>query len=277
MLRRTISTLVLAAATATQVSSVASGSQIQAIYPQVRAATGQNVAPVYEGWYRTPEGSVFALFGYFNRNTEEVVDIPIGDGNKIVAGPADRGQPTRFAPGRVIGAFSVPVANDQIGAELVWTLTVHGQTVTVPVNLDPAYAISPLKYATDGNTPPVVKLDPDGPSAQGLSGLTLTRHASRSVPMKLDLWFSDDGLPRPGVLLPRGSPEPSVTWAVYRSGPGSVTISDSTPPLEGGKASTTATFSEPGDYVLHAVASDGSHFGYYCCWTLVYLKVVVSG
>lgn len=277
MLKRTIPTFALAVATATQLTSVASGSQIQAIYPQVRATTGQNVAPVYEGWYRTPEGSVFALFGYFNRNTEEVVDIPIGDGNKIAPGPPDQGQPTRFVPGRVIGAFSVPVTSDQIDAEMAWTLTVHGQTLTVPVNLDPAYAISTLKYATDGNTPPIVKLDPAGPSAQGLSGLTLTRHASRSVPMKLDVWFSDDGLPRPGVFLRLGSPEPSVTWHVYRSGPGSVTISDSTPPLEGGKAITTATFSEPGDYVLYVVASDGSHFGYYCCWTLVYLKVVVSG
>ena len=46
-----------------------------------------------------------------------------------------------------------------------------------------------------------------------------------------------------------------------------------------GKASTTATFSEPGDYILHVVANDwtgeGGH-GFQCCWSNAQVKVSVK-
>jgi hypothetical protein len=46
-----------------------------------------------------------------------------------------------------------------------------------------------------------------------------------------------------------------------------------------GTASTSATFSEPGDYLLLVVANDwsgvGGH-GYQCCWTNAYVKVSVK-
>lgn len=38
-------------------------------------------------------------FGYYNRNTEEVLDIPVGPANQIIGAPdenPDQGQPTRF-------------------------------------------------------------------------------------------------------------------------------------------------------------------------------------
>ena len=40
--------------------------------------SGQSVSPVYEGWYPNPDGTFTLSFGYFNRNTEEVVEIEIG-------------------------------------------------------------------------------------------------------------------------------------------------------------------------------------------------------
>jgi hypothetical protein len=43
-----------------------------------------------------------------------------------------------------------------------------------------------------------------------------------------------------------------------------------------GKATTTATFNEPGDYVLHIVANDFSGEGgggFQCCWTTAQLRV----
>ena len=48
------------------------------------------------------------------------------------------------------------------------------------------------------------------------------------------------------------------------------------------QASATASFSEPGEYVLLAVVDDGSgesagNFGYHCCWTNVQVKVTVTG
>src|SRR5262249_3021660 len=49
-----------------------------------------------------------------------------------------------------------------------------------------------------------------------------------------------------------------------------------------GTATTSATFTEPGDYILQAVVDDGSgesagNFGYHCCWTNAQVKVSVTG
>ena len=51
--------------------------------------------------------------------------------------------------------------------------------------------------------------------------------------------------------------------------------------LANGSGATTATFSEPGDYVLQVVVDDGSgesagNFGYHCCWTNVEVTVHVT-
>jgi len=93
---------------------------------------------------------------------------------------------------------------------------------------------------------------------------------------------TDDGLPtrrsEGGESAPIGM---TVEWAKYR-GPGTVTWSSQKQPVNNGKASVTASFSEPGDYVLLAVVDDGSgesagNFGYHCCWTNVQVKVTVTG
>ena len=39
--------------------------------------TGQSVTPAYEGWYPNPDGTFSLSFGYFNRNSTEVVDVPM--------------------------------------------------------------------------------------------------------------------------------------------------------------------------------------------------------
>jgi hypothetical protein len=46
-----------------------------------------------------------------------------------------------------------------------------------------------------------------------------------------------------------------------------------------GKAVTTATFTQPGEYVLRVVANDWSGEGgggFQCCWTNAQVKVVVK-
>jgi hypothetical protein len=53
-------------------------------------------------------------------------------------------------------------------------------------------------------------------------------------------------------------------------------------PLEAytGKAATSVTFSEPGEYVVHVTVNDYSGNGgggSVCCWTNAMLKVTVSG
>ena len=60
--------------------------------------TGQNVVPVYEGWEQNADGTFNLVFGYFNRNWEEELDVPVGPDNILEPGGSDHGQPTHFLP-----------------------------------------------------------------------------------------------------------------------------------------------------------------------------------
>lgn len=259
--------------------------QSPAVKFDVRATKGLVVSPVYEGWYEV-EGTTYALFSYYNRNLEEIVHVPIGPHNSVAPGPPDQGQPTRFLPGVFYGVFAVAVPKDQPKTELTWTLTANGQTLSIPASLDPRYLISPQREtgsAYPGNTPPVLKLDPAGPSGQGPHGIVAIRTATVSRPLMLDAWVTDDGLPppKPGTRVPLsvgslhlGSWGLVLRWQVYR-GAGAVHFASQTPEVEQGKARTTVAFSEPGDYMLHLLAID-SRAATRCCWTNGYVKVTVD-
>src|SRR6266446_2774346 len=68
---------------------------------------GQNIAPVFEGWEPNSDGSFNLVFGYFNRNWEEELNLPIGPNNILEPGPPDQGQPTHFYPRRNRFLFKV--------------------------------------------------------------------------------------------------------------------------------------------------------------------------
>ena len=55
---------------------------------------GASITPAYEGWYRNADGSFSLLIGYYNRNSKEALDIPVGPNNRIEPGDPDQGQPT---------------------------------------------------------------------------------------------------------------------------------------------------------------------------------------
>jgi hypothetical protein len=260
--------------------------QVPAVKFDVAAARGLVVAPVYEGWYEV-DGTKYALFGYYNRNLDEVVDVPVGPDNHVAPGPVDQGQPARFFPGQYFGVFAVPVPKDPPATEVIWTLTANGHTLSIPASLDRLYFVSPQREdggAYPGNTPPVLKFDPAGPAAQGPRGITVSRTATVSRPLVLDVWVTDDGLPPslggegPAPAL-RGSPGGrlqglALSWREYR-GSGVVSFSTRTPAVEQGKARTTVTFSRSGEYMLHVLAID-SRSGTKCCWTNGYVRVAVT-
>ena len=237
----------------------------------IRHDRGQSVSPVYEGWYPLPDGSIAASFGYFNRNYVEEVHIPVGPDNRVQPGAADQGQPTYFFPRRQIGVFVITIPAGTTG-DVTWTLTSRGETLQIPVNLDSEYLIEPLKAAagpSPGNTPPVLRFDPDDEGAMGPAGTVSDRIATVGAPLALDVWVTDDGLGSG-----RDEPELTVTWRKFR-GPGAVTFDDENPTVGSGRASTTASFADPGDYVLHVMASDGSRRSNQCCWTNGYIRVRV--
>jgi hypothetical protein len=260
--------------------------QAPAVKFDVQAAKGLPVSPVYEGWYQH-KGTTYALFGYVNRNLEEVVNLPVGPDNKLEPGPADQGQPTRFFPGYHEGVFAVAVPKDRPKTEVAWTLNVNGQRLSIPAFLDQLYVVSPYQNrggVFPGKTPPVLKFEPSGPPVQGPIGMVIDRTVGVARPLILDVWISDDGRRRvqsgegslPSVASGRPPQDLVVRWNVYRA-PASSTarFSAQKPTLQQGRAQTTVTFTKPGNYMLHLVAID-TRSGTKCCWTNGYVRVAVE-
>src|SRR5580693_1835326 len=129
--------------------------------------TGSSITGAFEGWFKNADGTFNLLLGYFNRNTKQEVDVPIGPNNRIDPGGPDQGQPTHFLTGRQWGMFAIKVPADFDKNKLVWTIFANGQTMVIPVSLHKDYEISPLVEAAVGNTPPVLRFEENGPSVQG--------------------------------------------------------------------------------------------------------------
>ena len=263
---------------------------------QAAAGGGESISPAYEGWEQNRDGSYNLVFGYMNRNWDEL-DIPVGPDNRIEPGGPDQGQPTHFLPrrNRIVFRIRVPADFDD-GDEVVWTLTANGRTERAYATLHPDYYLNDIAimnnngaggpaggaYNIFGNRRPT--LDVVGGSR---------RSAAVGEPIVLAARASDDGVPqRRAMALPvlgnpitdlRGTPDSAsglrLVWFVYR-GPGDEVTFDppqyevwenyrgganspwaagwQPPPVPpGGTWVVNATFDEPGTYVLRAQAHDG--------------------
>jgi hypothetical protein len=246
---------------------------------------GQSITGAFEGWFPNPDGTFSLLLGYYNRNQKQVLEIPIGTANRIEPGGPDLGQPTHFLPGRQWGVFTITVPKDFGEKKLTWTLTANGKTTVIPVSLHPQYEVEPFKEAS-GNAPPFIAFSEAGPFVQGPRGQSRELAATVSNPLTLALWLSDDAQSTLAVRLP--GPPVTVAWSKFR-GPGAVNFSNERPPVEkaefkapaifAGTATTSAKYSEPGDYILRVVANDWSGDGgrgFQCCWTNAQVKVTVK-
>jgi hypothetical protein len=268
----------------------------QQLPSEPRRGFGASITGAFEGWYSNPDGSRIFLLGYLNRNADQALDVPIGPDNRIEPGGPDLGQPTHFLPGRRHGMFSIVVPPTFTSPEqrLTWTIVANGQTTVIPIRLHPDYLISPFADVAVKNTPPVLRFDQNGAPIQGpvaLLSTAQTRSASLPSPVSLQVFASDDAKYASGTMvLPVKPPPPvRVVWSKYR-GPGRVTFDNPQPSLAvlaggglnvpfSGTETARATFSEPGDYVLHVTAMDYSGEGgggEVCCWTTAMLKVSVT-
>jgi hypothetical protein len=148
------------------------------------------------------------------------------------------------------------------------------------------YEVEPLRDAATGNTPPLLRFDPQGPSHTGPPrGTTASLSATSGLPATLTVWLAHE----PGWkaenaiaagVLRRNLPELALTWSKFR-GSGDVKFAQAKPAIDksDGKATTTATFAEAGDYVLRAQVNDPSGDGgggFQCCWTNALVKVTVK-
>jgi len=264
---------------------------VAALVTAQQPTKGLNIAPVYEGWEQNADGSFDLIFGYFNRNWDERIDVPVGVANTVEPGGPDQGQPTHFLPRRNQFVFRIRVPRDFGNRELVWTLTSNGKTEKAYGTLKPDYVVNSTVMAANfgaggqtgtmpdlvGNVAPVLKLEGDR-----------TRRVKVGEPVSLIAIATDDGKPRVRVMqaqaganrtVPNSATGLRLVWLKYR-GAGEVTFDPPqfsawedtrdganspwavgwrTPPIPAGnKWETRAIFKTPGEYVLRCVAHDGA-------------------
>ena len=167
-----------------------------------RQNAGDLIAPFFDGWYDNGDGSVTFVFGFMNRNIEELVDIPLGPNNSIYPDQFDGVQPTHFPVYdrrgltgiRERGAFAVTVPADMAGTEVVWTLTHAGHTYSVPGRATSiAYEMS-RDAAAMGSLSPAIRFNRGGPESVDREGVMADRvMASVGIPVTLSALVQDRG------------------------------------------------------------------------------------
>ena len=244
---------------------------------------GASITPAYEGWFENADGSFSMLLGYYNRNSKEALDIPVGPNNRIAPGAPDQGQPTHFEMGRQWGVFVVKVPKDFGTKVVTWTIVANGETQSIPFTLNKGYPISPYKELGMGNQPPVLAFVEGGPKVTGPpTSVATDLTGAVNQPLPINVWVEDPKAPG-GAESPLGRGfTPSVaTVSLHKfRGPGKVTFDKARIPVtkQGDKVTIAATFAAPGDYLLRVQANDESGEGgggFQCCWTNTYLKVAI--
>lgn len=254
---------------------------------QLLRPSGGPVVPIFEGWYRNPDGTFELSFGYFNVNTEETVEIPLGSDNFIEPAEFDGRQPTVFEPvpesdRRHWGAFTVTVPADFGSRDVVWTLHVRGQTLSVPGRLtSPAYELAGWEFPGRSSVSPLLRLVADGPAGRGPRGITgAGRRAKVAVPLDVGAWVSRDA-----EAVDDERPI-NIKWFKHQ-GPGDVRFAERTAVVEpaawaqgdgvGARVATAVTFSAPGEYLLRVLAFNViREFEFQCCWTNGFVPITVT-
>ena len=268
-----------------------------------RGASGESVAPFFNGWIRNYDDSVTLIFGFANQNREEVTDIPIGPNNRLEPNEYDGGQPTHFPVyqrrGFVgiqeRGAFAVVLPAEEAETEVTWTLTSGGQTWTVPGRTtSSAYEMSNGERA-QGSLKPAIRFSLDGAESTSVQGIYATPMSTTvGEPVTLSAYVQDRGnrgaYPENKIMLYQVGTE----WLLHQ-GPEGAVLEFSNPVITGRdrareagesasgdwtEVTTQATFSEPGDYVIRLrvdnfLAAD-SKFDNVCCWSNAYVPVTVA-
>ncbi|PCJ27473.1 MAG: hypothetical protein COA96_02955 [SAR86 cluster bacterium] len=271
-------------------------------YPLVQMRkSGDFVAPFFDGWIKNSDDSVTMVFGFMNRNKEELVDIPLGPNNHIEPAQFDGVQPTHFPVYnrggfvgiRERGAFAVTVPADMAGTEVIWTLNHAGHSYSIPGRAtSTAYEMSRLERAL-GSLSPAIRFDMDGAESTDREGIytSSTITASVGAPVTLSAYVQDrgnrGGYDVDSLLFPLGT-----EWMLHQGPAIPEFDSKAITGRERGKngegsmsdgwtvVTTQATFWEPGDYVIRLrvdnFAAPDSQFDNHCCWSNAYVPVTVT-
>ena len=168
---------------------------------QLSYRQGQHVEPAYEGWRENEDGTFSFIFGYFNENWEQEVDIPVGDSNFFSPGDADRGQPTHFLPRRNRFTFEVVVPADWGEKELIWEVTSpNGITKRAYATLATDYIVDNVVIASETGSLGAGTSSPES-RANIAPQVTVLGDSVRTVnvgePLLIRAQVQDDGIPKP--------------------------------------------------------------------------------
>jgi hypothetical protein len=243
---------------------------------------GASVTPAFEGWYQNDDGSFTMLLGYYNRNSHETVEIPVGPNNRVEPGGPDQGQPTFFETGRQWGVFTIKVPKDFGAKALTWTIVSGGEEQTIPITLNKAYSVTPFLERGMGNSPPVLSFSEGGAAVTGPPvGVSASYTGAVNEPVAINVWVKDEkGSGQVQGGRGRG-PSSIATISLHKfRGPGAVTFDKARIPVptQGAMVTATAKFAAPGDYLLRVQANDESGEGgggFQCCWTNTYVKAAI--
>jgi hypothetical protein len=245
---------------------------------------GASITPAFEGWYPNADGSFSMLLGYYNRNSKETLDIPVGPNNRVEPGGPDQGQPTHFEAGRQWGVFVVKVPKDFGNQSITWTIVANGETQSVPFTLHKGYPISPYKELGMGNQPPVLAFSQGGAKVTGPpTAVSASVTGTVKQPVAISIWVEDPKAPNevevPGLTRESVAKVATISLHKFR-GPGNVTFDKARIPVntQGDMITAVATFDAPGEYLLRVQANDESGeggFGFQCCWTNTFVKATV--
>jgi len=237
-------------------------------FPGAPFSRGQDVSPTFEGWEGNPDGSSSLYFGYYNRNSEEEIDVPLGPDNTVDLGNGDQGQPTHFYPRRRWFVFKIVVPKDwPKDKRVVWTLTTKGKTNQAKGWLQSEWEVDQMLISRNAGADPFLRASNSNivpgnkaPVVKGGPAQTVTLPAAAT----LTATATDDGIPGTEVGG-RRSPGVQIRWILYR-GPGKVQFDPELSPVVYGKPVTSETkvsFGKPGAYRLRAIATDGWSFSTY--------------
>lgn len=247
------------------------GLRAQFPFPGVKYTRGQDVSPTFDGWERNADGTSTFYYGYYNRNSEEEIDAPLGAGNNFDRGDGDLGQPTHFYPGRRWFVFQVVVPKDwPTDKRLVWTLTSNGRTSQAKGWVQPEWEVDKAlitKNAVTDRSIGIWETSPPpenaGPAITGSPAQTITLPAVAT----LTATATDDGLPKPKPGGGRGGRPQGlqIRWILYRGQSGVRFDPEVSPAVYGkpNRSETKVTFPAAGLYRLRAIACDGSLFSTY--------------
>lgn len=275
-LPRSLCLLLLLAASST-VSAQAIGLRNQVWSAEVIRSHGQPVIPLFDGWYPNEDGSSTICFGFFNMNTEQTLDIPLGEDNYLTTDYpgldlSDALLPTHFDPlppayRHVFCAFSIQVpAGFNTSHRITWHLTANDQSLEVPGKVIPSYVLDEPRSNGRGDVAPLVSLLESEAAVRGRTGIHYPEVLQARANTALNL----------GARIDHSDPVVWVGWAQH-SGPGQVEFSNKEYETEtGSRTEVQAHFSEPGEYVVRMQTIDDiAAFEFYCCHTNAYFHINV--